>query len=250
MERVQLYLASDQPVQQLAAVANLPGLVRAAGRGAWAAVSPGLAATVRQLDGEGQLLAAEALAKLAGERLLPAADVAESILPLALAGALGEGGAAQAAVQAAWLACLGDAAGAVEPATLHSRVLPALAQCGAGGGRSTHDRCLCCKLLGAVLPHAGAGELAGALLRLGSALCQDTEWQVRHAAAAQLPALAAAAAGVDGFALAAVLDDVFAMADDEEVRGHPLLGATVRARLLAACWLAQLLPAPAAALPQ
>lgn len=178
IERAQLYLSGGRAVQQLALVANLPGLVRSCGRAAWAALARALPELIRGLDSEGQVVAAEALATLAREHLLPPLDVAEGILPLALAGA-GEGGGAGASAQAAWLACLGDAAAAVDPATLHARVLPALVARGPGAARTPRDRCLAAQLLGAVAPHCGGEDLHRSLLRLGAALCQDTEWQVR-----------------------------------------------------------------------
>ncbi|KAL4444289.1 hypothetical protein ABPG75_012026 [Micractinium tetrahymenae] len=216
VERAQLYLSSGQEVQELAVVCNLPGLVRAAGRGAWTAVSRSLAELARRLDEEGQLAAAAAFATLARERLLPAVDLTDAILPLALAGANDAGGG-HAAVQAAWLACLGEVCAAVEPITLHSRVLPAIAtRCG-GGGRALRERCLGCELLGAVAPHAGAEDLQRSVLRLAGSLCADTEWQVRHAACQLLPTLAAAAAAkLDAPAQAGVLEDVFALLEDEE----------------------------------
>lgn len=233
-ERACLYMAGGQAVQQLAVLANLPGLVRAAGRTAFMPIARALADLARQLDSVGQAAAADSYAMLARERLLPPADLAEAVLPLALAGACGEAGSA-AAAQAAWLACLGEVAGAVGPTTLRSQVLPALqqraghssssgsssGQKAGNGGRPLRDRCLACQLLGAVAPHADAADLQHTLLRLGTSLCQDTEWQVRHAACQQLAGLAqaAAAAKLEPVALADVFEDIFALADDEEVRG-------------------------------
>ena len=217
VERAQLYIGGGQELQQLAVVANLPGLVRATGRGAWAAITRAnqLAEVVRQLDGEGQVLAAESFSTLARERLLPAVDITDAVLPLVMAG-VADG--THTAVQAAWLACLGEVAAAVGPSTLHNRVLPAVVQRGSGGGRAPRERCLCCQLLGAVVPHAAADDLQRTLLRLGSSLCQDTEWQVRHAACQQLQALAAAAAcKLEAAALAGVLEDMLSLIEDEEV---------------------------------
>lgn len=228
--RAQLYLANGQLVQQLALVANLPGLVRAA-PAAWATLSAPLCALARQLDGERQAAAAASLGVLARERLLPAADLANGPLQLALAGAVGECGSC-AAAQAAWQACLADLAAAVEPGALHAQVLPAVMARGPGGsGRSPRDRCLCAALLGAMAPNASADDLQRKLLRLSAALCQDTEWQVRHAMAAQLPGLARGAARckLGAAALGSVLDDLLALVEDEEVSR---LGGMVLSRAL------------------
>ena len=207
VERAQLYIGGGQELQQLAVVANLPGLVRATGRGAWAAIT-----RAHQLA---EVLAAESFSTLARERLLPAVDITDAVLPLVMAG-VADG--THTAVQAAWLACLGEVAAAVGPSTLHNRVLPAVVQRGSGGGRAPRERCLCCQLLGAVVPHAAADDLQRTLLRLGSSLCQDTEWQVRHAACQQLQALAAAAAcKLEAAALAGVLEDMLSLIEDEEV---------------------------------
>lgn len=175
MELAQLYIGSGRAVQQLAVISNLPGLVRAAGRSAWAAVARGVVDVAGALDSDGQVVVAEALAMLARERLLLPVDITEAILPLALAG-VGEGSGAGPAAQAAWLVCLGEAAGAVEPGTLHSRVLPAVLA--RGPGHAPRERCLCAQLLGAIAPHAAAEDLRRTMLRLGAALAQDTEWQV------------------------------------------------------------------------
>lgn len=218
MERAQLYLSGGHEVQQLAVVCNLPGLVRAAGRCAWTAASHSLAEVAHRLDEEGQLAAAAAFGTLAHERLLPASDIADDILPLALAGA-NDPGSMHTAAHAAWLVCLGEVCAAVDPATLSSHVLPAAAARCSGGGRALRERCLACDLLGAVAPHARAEDLQHGVLRLAGSLCADTEWQVRHAACQHLPSLAtAAAAKLAGPALAAVLMDVFALVEDEEVR--------------------------------
>lgn len=218
LERAQLYLSGGEELQELAVVCNLPGLVRAAGRGAWTAVSRCLADVVHRLDEEGQLAAAAAFGTLARERLLPAADLADAILPLALAGA-NDAGSMHTATQAAWLACLGEVCAAMEPATVHSRVLPVVAERCSASGRELRERCLGCELLGAAAPYVGAEDLQRDVLRLASLLCADTEWQVRHAACQQLPALAAAAAAkADGRAVAAVLEDVLGLLEDEEVR--------------------------------
>lgn len=201
-------------MQRLAVIANLPGLLRAAGRGAFAAVSRGLADAARQLDAEGQLAAADAFGTVARERLLGPAELADALLPLVLAGVWG-GGHPQA--QASWLACLQDLAAALDPAKLHSRVLPVVAQHGSGSGRLLRERCLCCQLLGALAQHAGEEDLKRSLLRSSAALCQDTEWQVRHAACQHLPALAAAAAAkLEEAALEGVLEELFALLEDEE----------------------------------
>ncbi|PRW56821.1 ARM repeat-containing [Chlorella sorokiniana] len=231
-ERARLYMVGGQTVQQLAVLANMPGLVRAAGRTAFMPIARSLADLARQLDSEGQAAAAEAYATLARERLLPPTDLAEAVLPLALAGACGEAGGG-ATAQAAWLACLGEVAGAVGPAALRSQVLPVLQQRAGhgasgsdnssgrkagGGGRPPRERCLACQLLGAVAPHADPADLQHTLLRLGTSLCQDTEWQVRHAACQQLAGLAqaATAAKLEPAALADVFEDIFALVDDEE----------------------------------
>ena len=237
-ERARTYMAGGQTVQQLAVLANMPGLVRAAGRTAFMPMARGLAELARQLDSEGQAAAAEAYATLARERLLPPADMVEAVLPLALAGACGDAGGG-AASQAAWLACLGEVAAAVGPAALRTQILPALQQRAGhgssggsigggsgrkagGGGRPPRERCLSCQLLGAVAPHADAADLQHTLLRLGTSLCQDTEWQVRHAACSQLAVLAqaAAAAKLEPAALEDVFEDIFALVEDEEVRSR------------------------------
>ncbi len=233
-----MYMAGGQAVQQLVVLANMPGLVRAAGHTAFMPIARALADLARQLDSEGQAAAAEAYATLARERLLPPADLAEAVLPLVLAGACGEAGSA-AAAQAAWLACLGEVAAAVGPAALRSEVLPALQQRAGhgsnasngsssggrkagGGGKPLRERCLACQLLGAVAPHVDAADLQHTLLRLGTSLCQDTEWPVRHAACQQLAGMAqaAAAAKLEAAAQADVFEDIFALVDDEEVRGR------------------------------
>lgn len=240
-ERAQLYMAGGQAVQQLAVLANLPGLVRAGGRAAFLPIARTLADLARQLDSEGQVAAAGAYATLARECLLQPADLADAVLPLALAGATGEAGG-DAAAQAAWLACLAEVAGAVEPGVLRARVLPAVQQRaghgggGGGGGRPTRERCLACQLLGALAPHTEPADLQHTLLRLGTSLCQDTEWQVRHAACQQLEALAraATAAGLDAAALAGIFEDMLTLADDEEVRG-----AAERARRHCLLWRCQ-----------
>lgn len=227
-ERAQLYMSGGQTIQQAAVLENLPGLLRAAGKGAFATISRSLADASKQLDGEGQLAAAESFATVARERLLPPQELADAILPLVLAG-LSDG--AHPAAQSAWLACLAEVAAALDPAMLHSRVLPAVAQRGGGSGRVLRERCLCCQLLGALAPHLDEDDLKRTLLRLAATLCQDTEWQVRHAACQQLPVLAAAAAAkLEAAALDGVLDDLFGLMEDEE--------ALVKAaawRALAAC---------------
>ena len=134
VERAQLYISGGQAVQELAVLHNLPGLVRAAGRQAWTAIARGVADVAKQLDSEGQLAVAEVFSTLARERLLPPTDITDVLLPLVLAGV---GDSTQAPVQAAWLACLAEVAGAVEPATLHSRMLPAIVQRGSGGSHSS-----------------------------------------------------------------------------------------------------------------
>jgi serine/threonine-protein phosphatase 4 regulatory subunit 4 len=213
-DRAQRYLSSGEAVQQVAVIENLPGLLRAAGRGVFPAISRGLVEAARQLDGEGQLAAADSFATVARERLLGPAELADVVLPLVLAG-VGDDGHPQA--QASWLACLQELAAALDPATLHARVLPAVAARGGGAGRLLRERCLCCQLLGALALHVDEEDLKRSLLRLAAALCQDTEWQVRHAACQQLPALAAAAAAkLEEAALEGVLEELFGLLGDEE----------------------------------
>ena len=214
-ERAQLYVSGGQAVQQAAVIDNLPGLLRSAGRGVFPAISRSLMEAARQLDSEGQMAAAESFATVARERLLPNVDLADAILPLVLAG-VGDGG--HPAAQAAWLACLADIAPALDPITLRNRVLPSVVARGSGGGRSLRERCLCCLLLGAVAPYADEEDLKRTLLRLAGTLCQDTEWQVRHAACQQLPALATATADkLPAAELEGVLEDLFGLLEDEEV---------------------------------
>ncbi|EFN58149.1 hypothetical protein CHLNCDRAFT_141930 [Chlorella variabilis] len=213
-ERAQLYMSGGQAVQQAAVIDNLPGLLRSAGRGVFPAISRSLMEAARQLDSEGQMAAAESFATVARERLLPNVDLADAILPLVLAG-VGDGG--HPAAQAAWLACLADIAPALDPITLRNRVLPSVVARGSGGGRSLRERCLCCLLLGAVAPYADEEDLKRTLLRLAGTLCQDTEWQVRHAACQQLPALATATADkLPAAELEGVLEDLFGLLEDEE----------------------------------
>ena len=210
-------------------VHNLPGLVRAGGRGAWEAVAAALPPLVRRLDADGQCAVAEAFGTLAREKLLSEADLCEAVLPLALAGAGDGSAAASDATQQAWLACLSEVAAALDPATLHSALVPAVAQRIGATGLGVRDRCLSCQLLGVVAPLAAADDLQPRLLRLGSALCQDTEWQVRyaacrHAVVPTLLAIAAAAAaacqvGVGAAPVpAAVAGDLLGLLEDEEVR--------------------------------
>ena len=190
LERARLYVNGEQ-VQFRAAMDALPGLVRVAGRSAFRIILA-VADKLPDLDEESQAAMAAAFSSLGHERLLPPQELAE-LLPAVLAGVCAQG---QPGLQPLWLACLRDMAPSLDPHTLRGRLLPIILARGSGGAPGLAARCLSCQLLGVLAPHLPREELERTGVRSAAAMCQDTEWQVRRAVCEQLPALAAAAAGV------------------------------------------------------
>jgi hypothetical protein len=66
---------------------SLPALLKSKGRAGWDAVKDVLLATLRQLDAEAQIAAAEGLRLAVQQRALAAADAADCLLPLAVSNA-------------------------------------------------------------------------------------------------------------------------------------------------------------------
>ncbi|GBF98978.1 hypothetical protein Rsub_11564 [Raphidocelis subcapitata] len=213
LDRALLFLRQGYEVQQRKAIDSLAALVRARGRAAFDALRGPLEAALDALEDDAEVAAAEAWATVARERLMPPQDLAECLLPPALAALRDgpEGGARE--VCDAWLAVLLELLPVLPREATLSEVVPlALAKgqvdCGVA------SRVLCCRLLGALTPWLGRADVEAGYATKVVALCQDTDYQVRVAACQQLPALARCL-GDDGLK-GQLLGELTQLLEDEE----------------------------------
>ncbi|KAI8475226.1 MAG: hypothetical protein J3K34DRAFT_405029 [Monoraphidium minutum] len=218
LERAVLYLSQGYAVQQRMAIDSLPALIKARGRAAFDALREPLEAALDGLDVEAEVAVAEAWAAVVRGRMMPPPDLAECLLPSALA-ALGDNREDGKEVCDAWAGVLSELLPAIGRDAALRDVLPLALSKGCVDG-SVASRVLCCRLLGAAAPCLRRGDVEAAYSAKMVALCQDTDYQVRVAACQQLPALARCL-GEQGLRRS-LLEELGQLLEDEEVQVRQL----------------------------
>ncbi|WIA29762.1 hypothetical protein OEZ86_012236 [Tetradesmus obliquus] len=115
----------------------------------------------------------------------------------------------------AWLLLLLD----MLPVLPHAHLLDAVLPLALGQGQVNEpvaSRVSCCRLLGAMAPHLAPADVSAKFAPQLLAACQDTDYQVRIAAAQQLPALARVLGAAA--AVSQVLPELKELLEDDEVQ--------------------------------